>query len=145
MKKLLVLLFILFPTLALAQAPTPLCAQSADARNCNTSLSPISTAALAANLVVKATPANLWSFEVSADSTLSAGAWFIMVFDATAAPADGPVTPVKCYALPTGTTSFSAAFQMPIQFVNGIVISAGTTGCFTKTASVHAFISGDAR
>ena len=104
-----------------------------------------STAALAANQVVKASSGNLYSFEVSADSTLSAAAWWVMVYNATSAPDDGAVTPVKCYALPSGSTSLSAAFPTPVNLSAGIVIGVSTTGCFTKTASAHAFISGVAQ
>jgi hypothetical protein len=102
-----------------------------------------SSPALAANQVVKAGPGGLWGFEVSADATLSAAAWWVMIYDATAAPADGAVTPRKCYAQPLGAVSASYAWDRPIQFGTGIVIGVSTTGCFTKTASTHAFISGD--
>lgn len=100
-------------------------------------------AALCANLVVDANPGDLFSFNVSADSTLSAAAWWIMVYDATAAPGDGAVTPAKCYAMTSGTTSFSAAFPVPATFTTGITFGVSTTGCFSKTASTHAFIAGD--
>lgn len=104
-----------------------------------------STSALAANLIVNAGPGFLYSFNVSADSTLSAAAWWVMVYDATTAPADGAVTPVKCYALPSGAPSISAGFTSPESFATGVVIGVSTTGCFTKTASTHAFISGGYR
>lgn len=108
-------------------------------------LTPVTTAALSANQIVKASAGNLYSFEISADSTLSAAAWWIMIYNATTAPADGAVTPLKCYALPSGATSYSAAFPTPVAFSTGITIGVSTTGCFTKTASIHAFISGDAQ
>lgn len=101
------------------------------------------SSALAANLVVKASAGNLYGFQVSADSTLSGAAWWIMVYNATAAPGEGAVTPAKCYAMPSGTTAFSASWPLPVQFSTGITIGVSTTGCFTKTASTHAFISGD--
>lgn len=108
-------------------------------------LTPTTTSALAANSVIKASAGNLYSFEVSADSTLSAAAWWIMIYNATSAPVDGAVTPLKCYAMPSGTTAFVSAFPTPIAFSTGITIGVSTTGCFTKTASTHAFISGDAQ
>lgn len=108
-------------------------------------LTPSTTAVLSANQTIKGSAGNLYSFEVSADATLSAAAWWVMIYDATTAPADGAVTPKKCYALATGTTSYSAAWVVPIAFTTGIVVGVSTTGCFTKTASVHAFISGDAQ
>ena len=101
------------------------------------------TTALAANLVVKGSAGNLYGFTVSADSTLSGAAWWIMVYDATSAPADGAVTPAKCYAMPSGVTSASYSFPAPTAFATGITIGVSTDGCFTKAASIHAFISGD--
>lgn len=147
MKRLIILLalILLYPQLALAQAPTRLCVYKTADGSCIPSLFPSPSAALAANQVVSAVPANLYSFEVSADATLSGAAWWILIYDAIAAPTDGAVTPVKCYALASGATSFKETFFYPIQFVTGIVIGVSTTGCFNKTASVHAFISGDAR
>lgn len=103
----------------------------------------VSTSALAANLVVKNAPAKLVSFNVSADSTLSGAAWWVMIYNATSAPGDGAVTPAKCYAAPSGTTSMSGAFTAPDTFSTGITIGVSTNGCFTKAASTHAFISGD--
>lgn len=103
----------------------------------------VSTTVLAANLVVDATAGHLTSFDVSADSTLSASAWWVIIYDATTAPGDGTVTPAKCYAMPLGATSISAAFPIPVTFTTGITIGVSTTGCFAKTASTHAFISGD--
>lgn len=108
-----------------------------------TDVAPTTTGALAANLVVKGSAGSLHSFNVSADSTLSGAAWWVMVYNATSAPADGGVTPTKCYALPSGATGVSGAFVAPVTFSTGIVIGVSTTGCFTKTASTHAFISGE--
>lgn len=102
-----------------------------------------STPVLAANQVVKGAPGQLYGFQVSADATLSGAAWWVMIYDATAAPADGTVTPRKCYAQASGATSFAQTFPKPIQFGAGITIGVSTTGCFSKTASTHAFISGD--
>lgn len=96
--------------------------------------------ALCANLVVKASAGYLYDFNIAADSTLSAAAWWVMIYDATAAPGDGAVTPAKCYALPSGSTSFTGAFSQGMKASTGITIGVSTTGCFTKTASTHAFI-----
>ena len=108
-------------------------------------LIPNSSSALAANQTIKASSGNLYSFEVSADNTLSAAPWWIMIYDATSAPGDGAITPLKCYAIPSNTSFFTAAWLTPIKFVNGLIIGVSTTGCYTKTASIHAFISGDAQ
>lgn len=102
------------------------------------------TPALASNLVLKNSPGTLYSFEVSADSTLSAAAWWVMIFDATSAPADGAVTPAKVYAVASGGTQTGGTFDAGgVAFLTGITIVVSTTGPFTKTASAHAFIGGD--
>lgn len=108
-------------------------------------LTSVQTSALAANQIVSASATNLWSFDVAADSTLSAAPWWIMIYNNTSAPADGAVTPTKCYALPAGATTFSGGFPAGVAFSTGVVIGVSTTGCFSKTASTHAFISGDVR
>lgn len=108
-------------------------------------LTQVATGALAANLVVSAGAGNLWSFDVAADTTLSAAPWWIFVFNNTSAPADGAVTPAKCYALPAGATSFTGGFPAGVAFSTGITIGVSSTGCFSKTASTHAFISADVR
>lgn len=108
-------------------------------------VAPTSSSALVANLTAKASAGNLYSFQVSADSTLSGAAWWVMVYNAASAPADGAVTPALCYALASGTTHFEAAFgSIGTAFSTGITIGVSTTGCFSKTASAHAFVSGDA-
>lgn len=134
------------PALTAGQQATLSCDSSGHlitATSGSAAVSPTSTAALAANLVVSAAPSTLHSFNVSADSTLSGAAWWVMIYNLTAAPADGAVTPTKCYALPSGSTGISGAFVAPITMSTGIVIGVSTTGCFTKTASTHAFISGE--
>lgn len=122
-------------TLLLLFAPAAACAQSSASKR--------ATPALASSLVAKAAPGNLWSVEVAADGTLSGAAWWIMVYDAIAAPADGAVTPAKCYAVASGVTSYWVSFTFPPHFTAGIVVGVSTTGCFNKTASTHAFISVD--
>lgn len=102
------------------------------------------TAALASNLAAKASAGTLYSFEVSADATLSGAAWYVMIFDATALPSNGAITPAKCYSQASGTTQMGGTFAAPgVAFATGIVIGVSTTGCFTQTASVHAFIAAD--
>lgn len=106
---------------------------------------PLSTSSIASNLIIKGSPGNLYSLQASADSTLSGAAWWLMLYDATTAPGDGAITPLKCFAFQSGTTLVGLAFPTPVSFATGIVAGVSTTGCFTKTASAHAFISGDAK
>ncbi len=104
-----------------------------------------STATLAASKVIATDGGRrLLSFEVAADSTLSGAAWWVMIFDATALPSNGTVTPAKCYAAPSGQTQLGGTFDTDgPRFDTGIVIGVSTTGCFTLTTSVHSFISAD--
>ena len=150
------LFFLLLPTPVLAQQVTRLCVQGSSG-NCvpvdGTAPLPVTTTStagglthaqtsvLASNLIPKASAGNLYAFAVSADSTLSGAAWWLMAFDATTLPGDGTVTPALCYAYPTGTTSASYSFPEGVSFTTGIVLGVSTNGCFTKAASVHAFIS----
>lgn len=100
--------------------------------------------ALCASDVLKASPGTLYSFEVSADATLSGAIWYVMIFDATSLPADGSVTPAKCYQQPAGTTQMGGTLGAGgVALTTGIVIGVSSTGCFSKTASTHAYISGD--
>jgi hypothetical protein len=103
------------------------------------------TSALGSNEQVCSGPCALYSFNVSADSTLSAAAWWIMIFNTTSLPSPGTVTPVRCIALPSGTTSYTGAFPVGLPLTPGGNIAVSTTGCFTLTASIHAFIAGDVK
>lgn len=102
-----------------------------------------SSTTLTSSIVAKAAAGALYSFDVAADTTLSTASWWVMVYNATAAPADGAVTPAKCYMLTAGTNTFTGAFPNAPTFSTGIVVGVSTAGCFTKSASTHAFISVD--
>jgi hypothetical protein len=107
------------------------------------STTPVQTTALASNLVVCASACVLSDFEVNVDTTLSASTWYLMIFNATSLPGDGAVAPVKCYAEPAGKTQDGATFgNGGISLSTGAVIGVSTTGCYTKTASVHATFVG---
>lgn len=98
------------------------------------------TAAAANNLVIKAASGNLYSVYAT-NQTATAG--FLMVFNATAAPVDGAVTPIDCVPLPASGVA-SLNFGIPARFGTGItaVVSSGAN-CFTKTTGViTAFIKG---
>ncbi len=104
----------------------------------------VQSAALATNLVAKSSQGWLYSFEVQADSTLDAAAWWILMYDGSSAPADGAVTPTKCYAVQSGQPQAGGTFATAgVPFIKGIVIAVSTTGCFTQTSSTHAFIGVD--
>lgn len=117
---------------------------TANVGNLNPS-TPCATTVLAASLVCYNAAAVLHSFTVTADSTLDASVWYLMVFNATSLPADGAVTPLKCYQIPAGTAQFGGTFDAGgATFSTGVTFGVSTTGCFTKTASTHAlFIGGE--
>lgn len=105
-------------------------------------ITPVVTSAVANNLVLKAGAGNLYGFQV----TSGASAGYVMVFNATSAPADGAVTPIKCMALAANSTiGVDYRSGPPPVFSTGITVVFSTTGCFTKTASATAFISGEAK
>lgn len=110
---------------------------------CAPSIAPSSSTALSANRVIKTQPGDIYGLNISADATLSGAAWWVMIYDAVAAPANGAVTPLKCYAMASGTTGFNILYTVPVRAATGVVVGVSTTGCFTKTESVHAFISAD--
>lgn len=105
----------------------------------NAAIAPTSTSAAASSRVFKASAGNLYSMEL----VPGAVSGFLMLFDATSAPVDGAVTPLKCYNVTAGQT-LAMAFPTPIRFGTGItaVFSSGAD-CYTKTAQNANFISGD--
>lgn len=102
------------------------------------------TTTLGGSLVVKSAAGTLKTFEAQADSTLAAAAWYVMIFDATSAPADGTVTPAKCYAQTAGQTQMGGTLSTGgSAFTTGITFVLSTTGCYTKTISAHGYIAAD--
>ncbi|MDE2106108.1 MAG: hypothetical protein KGL39_53290 [Patescibacteria group bacterium] len=89
--------------------------------------------------VFKASAGNLYSAYVTTGST----AGFLMIFNATSAPADGAVTPIHCIQAPANQTVSLSFNPGPAEvFSTGITAVFSTTGCFTKTASATAFFHG---
>jgi hypothetical protein len=79
--------------------------------------------------VFKASAGNVYSLSGYVD-----GAAFIMVFNATSAPADGAVTPVVwAYAAVAGTWSLDYG-AIPAAFSTGVTVCRSSTGPLTKTA-----------
>lgn len=117
-------------------------ASGALAQNVSTSTQTKSTTALSANLT-QTGPIGAFGFEVTADSTLYAGLWYILIFNTSTDPSDGAVTPTKCYVGLANSPTIAGGFTASSAFNSGITIAVSTTGCFTKTESTHAFISLD--
>lgn len=103
-------------------------------------ITPVVSAAVESNHVLKASAGNLYAYQV----TTGAAAGYVMLFNALSAPVDGAVTPVKCVAVAANST-VGVSMNPPEAFSTGITIVFSTTGCFTKTASATAMFSGDVK
>lgn len=101
-------------------------------------ITPVKSASAESNHVLDATAGNLYSVYVTTGAT----AGFLMLFNATSAPADGAVTPIECLIAPANSTTGLDRSQIPDVFSTGITSVFSSTGCFTKTASATAFFSG---
>jgi hypothetical protein len=99
-------------------------------------LAVVSSSAAEASKVLKASAGNLASLSVS----LGAVAGWVMLFDATSAPADGAVTPKYAWPVPANGV-FDKDWQAFASFATGITVVFSTTGPTTKTASATAFFS----
>lgn len=133
MKKLLPLLLLLIAAEAKAQQP-----YSPSAGTCVTA--PIVNTTAGNNLVLKTTAGSLCTYTVV---NVTATAGFVVVLNATAAPADGVITPIDCRTIAANGT-VTVNWETPLYLNTGITIvvtSAAT--CFTKTTgAITAFISG---
>jgi hypothetical protein len=78
-------------------------------------------------------------------ATTGASAGFFMIFDSATVPADGIVTPVRCYAMAaSSTTGVGPGLNIP--FNKGIVFVFSTgANCGTKTVSATAWFGGQAQ
>jgi len=126
-----------------------LVAGSALAQSVPQSITPVTTAANAATLVVKNSPARLFSAYASGLTGGTSG--FLLLINATSAPADGSLT--GC-----GTAGASGCLMDCVPFTNGIAqvndgdisapfntgivaVVSSATSCFTKTTgTLTAFI-----
>jgi hypothetical protein len=104
-------------------------------------VAPSASSVAASNVVLKASAGNLYGFSCKAGA--SAGVCY--VFNATALPSDGTVTPVDCYVI-SANTGVGVQYNPPMALGTGITVGFGTgTSCFTLAASATAFISGQAK
>lgn len=98
-------------------------------------LTPVVSPAAENSRVLKASAGNLYSV-FAANHTATPG--FLLILNATAAPADGAVTPLECAALPAnGNATVSYNPGPASNYSTGItaVLSSGAN-CFTKTTGV---------
>ena len=93
-------------------------------------IQPVRSTALEANHVLKNTAGSLSLLHVEVSDT-----GYVMIFDASADPVDGAVTPIWCQSVAGATT---LEFRPALKCANGIVVAYSTTGPFTKTESAVA-------
>jgi len=98
---------------------------------------PVVSGAAGSNIVLKTGSGQLNALSAQIGAT----GGYVMIFDATSAPADGAVTPKYCWQVPANG-GMALSWPTPAIFSAGIVVVFSTTGCFTKTASSTAFFSG---
>lgn len=108
-------------------------------------LVPVFSTALETAHILKASPGNLYNLTVN----IGAVSGWLMLFDATAVPADG-AGQTPSYATPifsNGTIGFISLEwdTAPVHFVNGIIGVFSTTGPFTKTSSATATFFGNVK
>lgn len=104
-------------------------------------ISPAVSASAENNHVLKASAGNAYN---ASATNLTATAGFLVLLNATTAPADGPITPLACAPLPANQAASINYGNIPGVFSTGItaVVTSAAT-CFTKTTGViTAFISG---
>lgn len=105
-------------------------------------LTPTVTSAAGNSLVLKASAGNLYGIYAT---NLTATAGFLVVLNATSAPADGAITPLACVPLTAnGVASVNYNPGPVARYSTGItaVVTSAST-CFTKTTGViTAFIAG---
>lgn len=99
------------------------------------------TPVAAGSLVAKASGGTLYGVNVTA----GASAGYVLIFNATTAPADGTVTPARCIPLAANTGIEVNYRSVPLYFATGITVVFSTTGCFSKTVSATAFIAADVK
>ena len=115
---------------AVHQAPTSAAAAA---------IAPTDTTAVASSLALKSSAGNGYRYAI----TTGASAGYFLIFDATALPANGAVTPKICRAVAANTSLEIDHADAPDRFSTGIVEGFSTTGCYTLTASATAAFEGN--
>lgn len=126
-----------------AQLQPPQTVISVPTPSSSAGINPVASAALEASHVFKTGPGTLYDLEIATSSV----AGYLLLFDATSDPADGAVTPLKCFGL-IPTTSTTATLWPAggiVNFKTGLVAVFSTSGCFTKAESATAYFSGDVK
>lgn len=104
----------------------------------NVGITPIVSSAAEGSRVFKGSAGNLYSVNVTAGATSG----YLMMFNATSAPADGAVTPLLCRAVAANSSVEVDHSIVPDIYSTGITAVFSSTGCFTKTVSATAMFEG---
>lgn len=107
-------------------------------------ITPVISAALESNHVIKASAGNFYSGYITTGATAG---WLLLANSTTAPTAGGAaIAPIACVIAPANaTTSISGPGGIPIIASIGITLVFSTSGCLTNTASTTAFFSGMAK
>jgi len=95
--------------------------------------------AAASSLVLKASAGNLYTFRCT---NTSASAIWVLLFNATSAPADGAVTPEAWWQVAANADLSVSYGDVPVVLGTGGTLSISSTGPFTKTAVTSGACSG---
>lgn len=102
-------------------------------------ITPVVSTAVESSHILKASAGNFYGACVTTGAT----AGFMMVFNATSAPADGAVTPTEWIQIAANSTAcLSYGSGPPNAYATGITLVYSSTGPFTKTASATAAFVG---
>ena len=105
-------------------------------------ITPVVSASAESSHVLKAGAGNLYSV-YAINQTSTSG--YLVVLNATSAPADGAIAPLACTSIPANSTAFlNYSGGPPAVYSTGITaVVTSATSCFTKTTGIiTAFISG---
>lgn len=109
------------------------------------SIAPAASTASESGHVFCTAACNLYSIELTSLTATFTG--YLMVFDATAVPSNGAVTPKHCLPVPALSAVGLDFSSLPEKYTSGVAVafSNNSAGCFTLTASANAFFSGDVK
>jgi hypothetical protein len=97
-------------------------------------IAPTTNSTAANNVVLKAAPGNVYS---AAATNLTSTQGYLVLINATAAPADGTITPKACTLLPANGSASISYGDIPALYDTGVVaVVTSAASCFTKTTGV---------
>ncbi len=127
--------------LATDHAPVPVSQSGAWSVAISGAAAVVASSSLGSSLIIRASPGSLVSVSVA----IGAISGWLLIYDATTAPADGATTPK--YAIPIDSNGVNGFAMVnfdalcPLALSTGGVAVFSTTGPFVKTASATAYFS----